>query len=302
MRTKRGFSLIEVIIFCFIAITLLTLFVGLAINSKEFARTVGCVNNMKTIAQAIENFQADYKSSPNNIGDLYPQYITNARVFKCPADRTNETNSYEKFYIGRHIYSEKSDNIFLACPRHYRNKKTVAAYLSYAVDIGRNEPVTWGGFPAEYGAVYTGGQLRFADGTTATIIDGKAGLVSSFVDNTDKIYSIIYTPHGSPGTIKVDHEGDSKFEVITPAVIAGVEGTQFVIQTTQRAGSKTCSTAVNVTEGKVFVEDRSRDTAPAVVTREQLTKQITVLLQNIWAREMELWKMVPRKPQRCRAR
>jgi len=149
MNAKRGFSLIEIIIFCFIAITLLTLFVGLAINSREFAKTVGCVNNMKTIAQAVENFQADYKTTPTNLSDLYPQYVTNEKVFKCPADRTVDTNSYEKYYIGRFIASEKANNVFLACPRHHRKNKTVAAYLSYAVDIGRNKPVQWSGTPAD---------------------------------------------------------------------------------------------------------------------------------------------------------
>jgi len=38
MRRKGGFSLIEVIIFCFIAVTLLTLFVGLAFNSRSFQK------------------------------------------------------------------------------------------------------------------------------------------------------------------------------------------------------------------------------------------------------------------------
>jgi len=64
MRRKGGFSLIEVIIFCFIAVTLLTLFVGLALNSREFSKTMGCINNMKNICQAIENFQADNRATP----------------------------------------------------------------------------------------------------------------------------------------------------------------------------------------------------------------------------------------------
>lgn len=299
MNKKKGFSLIEVVIFCFIAITLLTLFIGLAVNSKEFARTLGCVNNMKNIAQAVENFQADYKTTPSNIADLYPLYVTNAKIFKCPSDRTTEANSYEKFYIGRFIASEKSNNIFLACPRHHRKRKTVAAYLSYAVDIGRNKKVLWSGTPAEYGEVYTGGQLTFADGTTVQIDSGKAGLVSSFMDNSDKIYSIIYTPEGNEGAITVNHTGDSRFEVITPAVIAGVEGTRFTVRNLLVPTNEQHATDVSVSEGTVYVEDRSRDVTAITVTPNTLLKVSVAALQDIFSSDAtDIAKIVPRKPKK----
>jgi len=298
---KKGFSLIEVIIFCFIAITLLTLLVGLAVNSREFARTVGCVNNMKTIAQAVESFQADNKTTPANLADLYPLYVTNAKTFKCPADKTAESNSYEKFYIGRFIASEKSDNVFLACPRHHRKNKTVAAYLSYAVDIGRNKQVLWSGTPAEFGEVYTGGQLTFADGTTAKIESGKAGLVSSFVDNSDKIYSIIYTPQATEGNITVTHSGDSKFEIITPAVIAGVEGTKFSVKTSLTDNN--CSSDVDVTEGTVYVEDRSRDVT-AITVQPNASLNVAVEAAEPAPSDDEektyFYRIVPRKPHKIK--
>ncbi|MCM8760216.1 MAG: FecR family protein, partial [Candidatus Omnitrophica bacterium] len=231
-RKKDGFSLVEIIILTFITITLLMLFAGLAFNSREFSRTIGCVNNMKNLSQAIENFQADHRETPRNLADLYPQYITNNRTFKCPADRTSETNSYERFYIGRQITEEDAQKVFLVCPRHNRGSKTVAAYLSYAVAIGKNSDVLWSGLPATFGEVYTGGALRFVDGTTVGINSGKAGLLASFTDNEGKLYHIIYTLEGEEGSLTVDHQGNSRFEVITPAVIAGVEGTKFTVRNT----------------------------------------------------------------------
>lgn len=303
MNGKKGFSLIEVVIFCFIAITLLTLFIGLAVNSKEFARTIGCVNNMKNIAQAVENFQADHRTTPQNLQDLLAKgYIQNSKMLKCPADKSEDENSYDKFYIGRFIASEKSNNVFLVCPRHHRKNKTVAAYLSYAVDIGKNRNVFWGGAPAEFGEVYTGGALTFADGTKAEILEGSAGLAASFVDNTDKTYSIIYTPTGEAGKIQVTHDGESKFEVITPAVIAGVEGTRFTVANIFDSLDKKHSTKVDVTGGSVYVEDRSKDVTPIDVPegKDLIATVTTIEDTDTTAASTEPffphWKRIPRKP------
>lgn len=286
---KKGFSLIEIIIFCFIAVTLLTLFVGLAFNSRELSRTMGCINNIKNISQAIENFQADHRTTPVNLADLYPQYITNQKIFKCPSDRTSATNSYEPFYIGRFFAEEDSQKVFVVCPRHNRGGKSVAGYLSYAVGISRNSPVFWSGLPAKFGEIYTGGQLQFSDGTTVNINSGRAGLLASFLDNENKLYHIVYTIEGEEGEITVNHEGNSRFEVITPAVIAGVEGTRFMVRNTLSGDLITSS--VSVLEGKVKVQDRSEDTSAVVVYPNQ-TKKIAAVNEVVFK------KGVPRRPKK----
>ncbi|MCM8777560.1 MAG: FecR domain-containing protein [Candidatus Omnitrophica bacterium] len=292
-KSKNGFSLIEIIIFCFIAVTLLMLFVGLAFNSREFSRTMGCINNMKNLSQAIENFQADNRETPRNLADLYPNYITDNRTFKCPADRTSDTNSYERFYIGRFFAEEDGQKVFLVCPRHNRGNKTVGAYLSYAVDIGKNSNVLWSGLPATFGEVYTGGTLQFVDGTTVEINSGKLGLLASFTDNEGKLYHIIYTLEGEEGNFTVDHQGNSRFEVITPAVIAGVEGTKFTVRNTLKDTYITSS--ITVLEGLVKVQDRSQDSSTSVVKPNQI-KAVSVV--NELTDSVVRKKGVPRKPKK----
>jgi len=83
---KKGFSLIETLILIFIAVTLGVLIVGLVSNSREFAKTLTCVNNMRNISQAIENYQIDWKSTPVSLNNLIPQYITNSKILHCPND------------------------------------------------------------------------------------------------------------------------------------------------------------------------------------------------------------------------
>lgn len=252
MNSKKGFSFIEVLIFCFISVILLTLIMGMLANSREFSRTMGCINNMKNITQSIEQFQGDWNRTPRYLGELYPKYIVNRKVFTCPSDKETIGMSYEKSYIERAFHEIDNNKIFLACHRHQKNKKTVAAYLSYAVDVGETQNVTWSGVKAEYGKIYNGGKFDFADGTEVEILSGSVGLLSSFVDNRDNIYSVIYIPNTQDTEIHIDKPSGSAstFEVVTPAVIAGIEGTK--VRLNQKI--KTSSFADNL-ETRVIVEE-----------------------------------------------
>ncbi|HOL68033.1 MAG TPA: DUF1559 domain-containing protein, partial [bacterium] len=251
---KRGFSLIEVVIVVFIAAAFVLLFAGLLSRSREMGRTMSCVNNMKQIAQAIENYQSDWKDTPFSLTALSPTYIPNQKTFQCPLDRSGG-NSYENFYVNRPLYEEESQKILLACPRHFGYTRTVAAYLSYAVDVGSNQKVTASGLPvspAKFGQETYSGELKFADGTVASVSSGKAGILASFTDNHGRIYSIIFIPEGQAGEktkVEVTHEGNSQFEVITPSVIAGVAGTRFSVATSWT--EELTKTVVQVFEKKV---------------------------------------------------
>jgi|LSQX01.1.fsa_nt_gb competence protein ComGC len=265
MKNKKGFSFIEIMIFCFISVILLTLVVSMVSNSKEFSRTLGCINNMKTISQAIELFKSDYKETPVFLAELYPKYISSEEAFICPADKSH-TNSYEPGYIGRDDSEGNDNKVFLTCNRHQKNSKTVAAYLSYAVDVGKTQKIMWQAndyseaVPVKFGESRNSGTFIFADNRTMKITD-TVFVHSSFTSNDDKIYSIAVIPADSVAqkTHEVHHEGESsRFEVITPAVIAGVEGTKFTIstQTKETNGKPKNFTTIKVSEGIVNVQDR----------------------------------------------
>jgi len=258
-KNNRGFSLLEILIICFIGIIFLLLVFGLITRSRELTRTMGCVNNLRQIVQAIENYQADWYQPPPSLEVLYPRYVKNEKVFHCPSDR-EEGNSYSSFYIPRVFSEEDVNKVFLVCPRHFRGRKTIGAYLSYSVDIGDSQKVYWSNMPAEFGKIYEGGKMTFSDGTTVEIKSGRVGLFSSFVDTSGKIYSIIYVPEGENASIEVKHQSDSRFEVITPAVIAGVAGTDFDVRTISLKipflKLTYARTIVFVKDGKVKVKER----------------------------------------------
>jgi len=286
---KKGFSLLETLILIFIGVSILILIIGVVSNSREFSRTLGCVNNMKNIVQAIEGYQVDWKETPVNLISLMPAYIQNPNIFHCPSDK-EKGDSYSKFYIGRFFAEENSNKVFLVCPRHFKGRRTVVAYLSYSVDIGKTKQVTWSGINGEPGKTYNGGNLKFEDGTEVKNISGDVGFLGSFTNQDNKIYSIIYVPEGSNTNFEVNHEGDSMFEVITPAVIAGVEGTKFNVynQYYIEDGVPQDKTFISVTEGNVNVEERNQGRMEKVKQNEE----ISVTTRTYEAKE----KGVPRKP------
>jgi len=287
---KKGFSLIEILILSFIALSILILLIGVVSNSREFGRTMGCVNNMKNIAQAIENYQADWNDTPITLSSLMPMYIQNPNIFHCPSDR-EKGDSYSKFYIGRYFASDDAKKVFLICPRHFGGKRTVAAYLSYSVDIGKNAKVLWSGIKAEFGKIYNDGKFNFEDGTEVNIT-GKVGLLGSFTNQDGKIYSIIYSPEGEDTNYNIEHKGDSQFEVITPAVIAGVEGTKFNVYNLWGKNSENiqvAKTTISVEEGIVSVRERNQGRGEKVKSGEE------VVVETI-TYEREEKNKVPRKP------
>ncbi len=286
---KKGFSLIEILILSFIGISILILIIGVISNSREFARTMGCVNNIKSIAQAIENYQVDFKETPVTLSSLMPTYIQNSNIFHCPSDKVKR-DSYSNYYIGRVFAEEDANKVFLVCPRHFGGRRFVLGYLSYAVDIGKTKPVKWSGLNAEFGKTYSGGTLNFEDGTKVEIYNGKVGVLGSFTDTEGKIYSLIYFPEGENTSVGVDHKTNSRFEVITPAVIAGVEGTKFNVVNTYfiDKGIPIDRTSISVFEGSVEVIERNQNRREQVQAKEEITIETRTYAEKN--------KGVPRKP------
>jgi hypothetical protein len=96
--------------------------------------------------------------------------------------------------------------------------------------------------------------LTFQDGSTATIPSGMVvRLIQSFRMHDGRYYSLIGIGINETGTVDVQVTPGSRFEVVTPAVIAGVQGTRFRV-TTSINNDKYCVN-VEVIEGEVAVQN-----------------------------------------------
>jgi len=203
--------------------------------------------------------------------------------------------SYEKFYVARHFYEDDANKLFLVCNRHYKGKKAVVSYLSYAVNINKTQKAYWNGVPVDFGQEYTGGDLTFVDGTSVSVESStEVGVLTSFSNPEGKIYSVIYVPEGENASLEVDHNSNSEFEIITPAVIAGVEGTKFNVSNHWlNTQPPSCITEISVAEGQVKVEERSQGRRFKVKKGKKLGIRVKRWLEEIKHR-------IPRKPPKQR--
>lgn len=266
IRQNRGFTLIELSVSFLVIIVLSGIILGMLSRSRDFSKATVCINNIRQISFAIENYQADWQNNPPPVPDLlYPQYVKSTGTFWCPADKSPQnpanqivTDSYANFYIARPVAESDANKIFLVCNRHFHNSKTIAAYLSYATESENTQAVLCNSVPVDptdFGnkIFKTGDVLTFVDGTAVQIENDSTagiGIHSSFEDNQGKIYSVIYVPDAQAGGINhinVNQPGTSEVEVVTPAVIIDVTG---ICEVTTNWTADDCNTNISMTSNQ----------------------------------------------------
>ena len=203
----------------------------------------------------------DYNGPP--ITDLpvaLADYLDSTEVFICPEDR-GSLDSYSEFFVARS--DATGEQFVVGCPRHSHGSTSVVALGKGDTSTGKTLPVTWDGHDVGPGDTVAGGVLEFEYGSRVTISpDMRVGMLVS-VTNHGRAYSIIWVPKSSQGSIQCDITPGSAFEVVTPAAIAGVQGTKFTVDvviesTTDGVGATRAS--VQVQDGKVLFEDRVKKT------------------------------------------
>ena len=277
---NSGFTLTEIMIVVGIFVVLTGLVTAVLLKVRGSAKSVVCLSNLKQIATAIQMYNSDYKVMPNTIYPILKDsgYITTAGMFKCPVDLTTDPDSYGPFYLPRQLTdSQNSQKLFLGCPRHA--DKAIALFGWPQFNIARACKVLWNGSPVRQGTVVNGGELLFEDGTRV-VINGTlpVGVMLSTVDQNKQIYSAISVREGDlgNGSLTVTHDGDSKFDVLTPSLITGVAGTVFTVtvQWPDTSNPALCKTIILCPEGKVLVEELATGKTYTIGT-DETTKTTT---------------------------
>jgi hypothetical protein len=130
--------------------------------------------------------------------------------------------------------------------------------------IGR---VTHDGTVVSVGETVTGGTLQFADGSVAGLSDDlQISIVSSVQRSDGTYYTILRVPVGAAGAIGLSVNPSSRFEVVTPAAVAGSMGTVYYVVVPEGGGNPRAG--VYVTQGKVRVTSRGAAQAEQVVARD----------------------------------
>jgi len=280
-KLRRSFTLIEVIVVFFI----LAFVAGLIVTGIGMARgksqEVACINNLKSIGLGLQLYFNDNVLYPETLDDIYPEYIASEKNFICPADpfrdETNR-NSYDAFYVERDANTTSSAYV-VGCPYHGSGAKSLNIFQDSRVEGLAQIEVNYMGSPIGPGDEMGTGTTTFGDGeSTANVTGlgpGKAVLLQSFETKDGELYVVIEVT-GEGKTVNCHVKDGTKFEVVTPAGIAGVFGTDFTI-TTSSANSGNVEVAINVSDGVVAMRRSIRATRRAA---QGLTSQPIVLTEG----------------------
>ncbi len=261
MKTHQRFTLIELVVSISIIMILAALLVPAVLKGRERSRQVTCINNVRNLAMAIQLFYNEHEEYPQNDSleqDLEDVYHPDHKAFECPSTHL----SYDMFYVPRG--SEETENYFIGCPYH-RVVNFGPGRGTATVEVAEMD---FDGDPASPGQELGSGTLTLADGSTVQIT-GRAMVLASFRRRAGgRLYSFlrIFEDYGSTAVHStVPNAAGSRFEIVTPAAIAGVAGTEFTVQTSVNSATDEVETDVTVISGKVIVKGPYVDT-PVPVT------------------------------------
>jgi len=252
-----GITLVEILVVLCVIAVLAGILVPTLSYARGRSRMLRCAANLNQISVATKLYYEDHHAPPlGSLPEALGDYVDSREVFVCPEDRGG-TDSYSEFYAAR---SDPTGTQFLVgCPRHGSHNRGTVGFGQGQCDDVVMAPVSSADGPVEPGDVITGGELTFADGSRVTVAPGgQVGLLMSFNDD-GVCHSVIFVPKESFTSLHCEVTPGSRFEVVTPASIAGVEGTKFDVITSREydvAGNVLYVTDVVVYEGKVKVTNR----------------------------------------------
>ena len=255
VRRRRGFSLIEMLVVVAVLAILATMGYSALWRGRTVSKDTVCRNNLKQIAVALGLYYNDYHTYPSeNLPESLAQYVGhNSKLFVCPADPDPQGDSYSKFYVAR--MDDGTQDYVCGCPHHVGEKSTITLFSSASAQLLETRPVLWNDQEVAPGTSVGSGVLSFGDGSTCTIPSGMVvQLIHSFRMHDGRFYSLIGLDINETGTLDVEVTPGSRFEVVTPAAIAGVQGTRFQVIATIE-GDLYC-VKIDVTEGEVLVKNR----------------------------------------------
>ena len=250
-------------------VAILAILVSMGYSALSRGRTMSkstvCQNNLKQIAAALGLYYNDHHIYPtDDLASSLRDYVGGSpKLFICPADSDPQGDSYSQFYVAR--ADRSTQDYVCGCPRHVNEQSAIALFSSSSAQTLEMRPVRWNGQEVPAGTSVTSGVLRFGDGSQVTIPDGMVvRLIQSFRMHDGRFYSLVGVDINEAGTLDVEVTPGSRFEVVTPAAIAGVQGTRF--QVTVTVEGDLYWTRITVEEGAVEVSDRWKEGAGEVLT------------------------------------
>ncbi len=275
-KQNRGFTLTELIVTMSIIGILTSLAVVSVGKINGTTRQTKCINNMRSISQALQLYYNDFRvfpddGYPDDANDTMPLstelagYLKDKSTFVCPEDddttSTGNFASYDPYYIARKTTYGESE-LAIGCPRHRDASSSTSLFTSGGTEVTKTSAVLVNeqeippdGTTAQRTISSKNDKMTFADGSTVTIKDDSGTNYGCFLIQSVRLadgtlYSIIRVQ--GEGEIETTVTPGAKFEIITPSAVIGVRGTKFTVKTTNLG----FTTDVHLDEGTVVLVNR----------------------------------------------
>jgi len=98
--TRRGFTLIEILVVIAIIALLVALVFPTFSKAKEAAKQAPCMGNLHQIGMAMAMYKSDFGELAPHLSSLYPTYTSNAMLFICPADTSSGQHEGDEYMEG----------------------------------------------------------------------------------------------------------------------------------------------------------------------------------------------------------
>lgn len=232
-KQRNGFTIVELLVIVCVAGVVLGLTLSVYRHAVRLSRQTACISNLRQLAQGLSAYHTQYRQlpeddAPEEFDQAMREFLKSDSVLHCPADMRPGASSYAPYYVQRKEL--KSADFLLGCPRHSGGDVATIVFGNAGAEGNKLGPITRNGVPVHVGDRVTGGLLRFADGSVASLQDDfSVEIVTSFQRDDGSYYSILRVPVGEVGAIGLDVNPKSRLEVVTPAAIAGSEGTRFYV-------------------------------------------------------------------------
>jgi prepilin-type N-terminal cleavage/methylation domain-containing protein len=270
--SHRGFTLIELVLTLGIVTVLAAVLLPTLGRARNSGRDAKCLSNLRQIGIGLKAFQVQNERYPaGGVRSALRRYMPSQadNVYLCPFDEEPELgDSYSDFYCPRWERDPETGLYVVGCPRHGNGVRpmTVVLHTLGEASVKAQEPTRWNSQPILPGVTAVGGVLRFADGSTSALLGAhRVVFLTSFDIGNGRSYSVLKVEDGVEGTVDNSVTPGSKFEVVTPAAVAGVKGTEFDVTTYTQGPALIQYTRVAVDAGSVRVTglDGSVETTPA---------------------------------------
>lgn len=276
---RRALSLTSVLVTASIMAVLAGMLAASLGKARGEAREAVCSSNLRQVAMALEMFNQDQGQYP----DDYPEgewvekvlpYLDDKAVLMCPEHDGEEDedlygvlSSYATLYVKRSEIDGDENRFVLGCPRHRDRGLSAVLFGKKSVDKVTTDVVRWvsedgvdlgnvGIGDTVIGDTALGGRLEFADGSVAELSENlEVRILQSFRQADGTLYTVVRVSDDWDGTINCTVNKGSKFDVVTPAIIAGAEGTAFWVRT-WTDGSGAVRSDTGITEGRIYVVDK----------------------------------------------